>query len=174
MKILFKNTTQYTPETYAKFLEFHSVKYNFSYKLGWIYFICFIIFIVLYQIKYNKNFKSFIIIIAVLAIFFAIKFIYPKLKIKKEFKSSKISNSENFIFRFYDKYFKIHSNGKYSIIYYHSIYRVYDTDDFFYLYLNKDKSFLIDKTGFSIGTAEEFSQFLKNKYKKKYEKIQSI
>ena len=171
MKILFKNITTYSSEVYTEFLDFHNFKYDFPYKLGWTFFLIFIISTIIIQLKYQKNFFNLIIVLIAVAIIFAIKLLYPYFKVKKEYESEKISNSLSFTFRFYNKYFKILEGGKYSIIYYHSIYKAYETNNFFYLYLNKDYAFLIDKNCFSIGTSTDFSKFLKEKFRFKYKLI---
>lgn len=171
MKILFKNITTYSPEVYTEFLDFHNFKYNFQYKLGWTFFLIFIISTIIIQLKYQKNFFNLIIVLVAVATIFAIKLLYPYFRVKKEYESEKISSSTDFTFRFYNKYFKILNNGKYSIIYYHSIYKAFETKNFFYLYLNKNYSFLIDKNKFSIGSSTDFSKFLKEKFRFKYKLI---
>ena len=46
---------------------------------------------------------------------------------------------------------------------YFRLYKVYETPKYFYLYLTKQYSFIIDKEGFTQGDAKEFSKFIKNK-----------
>ena len=48
------------------------------------------------------------------------------------------------------------------------LHKVYETSDFFYLYVTRENAFLISKNTFSLGNKEDFSKFLKNKCKLKY------
>lgn len=51
---------------------------------------------------------------------------------------------------------------------YFMLHKVYETSDFFYLYVTRENAFLISKNTFSLGNKEDFSKFLKNKCKLKY------
>ena len=48
------------------------------------------------------------------------------------------------------------------------LHKIYETPDFFYLYITRENAFLVSKDSFSLGTKEDFSKFLKNKCRLKY------
>ena len=57
---------------------------------------------------------------------------------------------------------------QYSKVRYFKLYKIFETTDFFYLYIDKEHAFLIDKNGFTFGSAEEFSKFIHKKCLFKY------
>ena len=86
-----------------------------------------------------------------------------KQKVEKELKTEKFKNEKEFTFTFYEKYFIVSDNkDSYKLRYWH-LHKVFETDDFFYLYINKDHAFLIEKSTFSKGNISEFLDFLKKK-----------
>ena len=46
---------------------------------------------------------------------------------------------------------------------YYKLYKVFETETSFYLYINKNYSYVLDKNCFSIGKAEDFYRFIKKK-----------
>ena len=50
-----------------------------------------------------------------------------------------------------------------SKIIYWKLYKIFENEDYFYLYLDKTHAFLLSKQGFDIGTPEEFREFIKKK-----------
>ena len=54
---------------------------------------------------------------------------------------------------------------------YYKIYRAYENKNYFYLYLNKDYAFIIEKSGFIIGNKDEFRNFIKSKFRFKFKGI---
>ena len=172
MKILFKNKTKYTENSYKKFLEFHSNKFGFK-NTFYILFMSMILFtcIILYFV--NHFYLQAFLTILLLALFLVLKIIRPTLKVKKDFESDKIQKEKVFKFIFCKNYFKIYDNLKYYKIKYAKLYKIFDTNDFFYLYINDENSLLVDKKGFYYGTADEFSKFLKKNYWFKYKLIKS-
>ena len=158
MKILFKNKTKYTENSYKKFLEFHSNKFLFT-------------FIILYF--FNHFYLQAFLAMILLALFLVLKIIKPTLKVKKDFESDKIQNEKIFKFIFCKNYLKIYNNLKYDKVKYTKLYKIFETTDFFYLYVDDENSLLVDKKGFYYGTADEFSKFLKKNYWFKYKLIKS-
>lgn len=71
-----------------------------------------------------------------------------------------------FTFSFYNFYFTINKNT----FYYFKLYKVYETKDYFYLYIDDENAAMVSKNGFKVGTAEEFSKFIKKKCLLKYSK----
>ena len=162
LKILFKNTTKYSEENYAKFLQFHDKKYSFSYKLYTIVIIMLILYCIIAQVKYH-NYSIAIIFCIALTLFFLWRFFHPITLVQKELKSDTITKEKSFTFRFYERSFTIQSNKIFARTYYSKLYKVFETNDFFYLYVDKEHAYLIDKSTFSIGTPKEFSEFIKKK-----------
>ena len=80
-------------------------------------------------------------------------------------KSKKIEKEQEFIFKFFDKKFYIYSKKLNRYVYYWQIRKVFETEEFFYLYIDKTHAFLLDKKGFEIGNIQDFSKFMKQKCK---------
>lgn len=162
MKVLYKNKTKYTKEIYSKFLEFHQNKYGKSYYLYTIVLIILLIFCIIVQSQ-SKNYLLAILTCAILIGFFVWRSFHPIRTIEKELKSKKIQKEQEFIFKFYDKYFKVYSQKIDNKIYYWQLKKVFETSHFFYLYIDKTHAFLISKQGFDIGTSEQFTKFIHKK-----------
>ena len=50
------------------------------------------------------------------------------------------------------------------------LYKVIETNDYFYLYFNEDYAALVSKNGFKLGDSKEFSKFIKKKCFLKYQR----
>ena len=50
------------------------------------------------------------------------------------------------------------------------LYKVFETKDYFYLYINPDYAMLVNKNSFEIGTSDDFRKFIKKKCLLKYRK----
>lgn len=162
MEILFKNKTKYTKEIYEKYLQFHQHKFGHKYKFTTIVTILLLCFCIFTNIGYFNYFTSFILFV-ILAIFCFYRFFYPIKKVEKELKTEKFQDEKEFTFTFYKSYFIISDKKFKDKIKYWELYRVYETEDFFYLYINKDHAFLLDKSTFTKGNTYEFLKFLKKK-----------
>ena len=46
---------------------------------------------------------------------------------------------------------------------YYKLYRVFETKNYFYLYLDKTNILVLDKSGFLLGTIQDFKRFMKHK-----------
>ena len=46
---------------------------------------------------------------------------------------------------------------------YYKLYKVFETEHYFYLYINKNYSFVLSKDGFNIGSSKDFYKFIKRK-----------
>ena len=46
---------------------------------------------------------------------------------------------------------------------YWKIYKLFETDEFFYIYIDKNHAFLLKKDKFSIGNVDDFNIFLKRR-----------
>lgn len=162
MKILFKNKTRYTKKAYQKYIQFHQEKYGHKYTFTTIVTILLLAFCFITNIKYS-NYPTSIIILIALIVFCVYRFFYPIKKIQKELKTDKFKNEKEFTFKFYEKYFIISDKTNYDKIKYRQLYKVFKTKDFYYLYINKDHAFIINKNTFSIGNPDNFFTFIKRK-----------
>ena len=162
MKLLFKNTTRYTKAVYDKFLVFHRKKYHFTYTAYTAIVVAFILFGLILQVKYH-NFSIAIALCCVLTFFLLWRFFRPISEVSKEYKSDKIQKEKEFTFKFYEKFFTVEDKKEISKIKYYKLYKVFETSDFFYLYIDKTHSFLIDKSKFKKNNPFEFSSFIKKK-----------
>ena len=149
LKILFKNTTKYNESIYIEFLQFHQKKFGLKYTLYTTMIIVLLLFLVIMQIKFHRI-DTAIIICFVITCFFLWRYLHPASEVSKDFKSEKIQNEEEFTFLFYKKYFKIRAKLQTNIIKYNSLYKIFETDTFFYLYIDKTHSLLLNKDSFSI------------------------
>lgn len=172
LKILFKNNTKYTKEIYNEFLEFHKNKFTFTYTLYTAIVMISIFFCIALQVKYHY-FTIAIILCFALTAFFLWRFLHPISEVSKQLKSDVIQKEKKFTFIFCEKCFKIRSTVEEEYIKYRKLYKIYETDTFFYLYIDKTHSFLIDKSKFTKGTPIGFSNFIKKNYWWKYKRVKS-
>ncbi|MCI8443646.1 MAG: YcxB family protein [Clostridia bacterium] len=170
MKALFKNTTKYKKTVYQEFLEFHNKHYQFSATLYTITIIALFLFCVIVQVK-SYHFTLAIAFCILLTSFFLWRFFHPIFEVSREWKSPKIQNEKEFTFLFFEKHFKIRDKLQVESIKYRKLYKIFETPTFFYLYLDKTHAFLLDKSSFSIGSPEDFSEFIHNKYWYKFKKV---
>lgn len=89
---------------------------------------------------------------------------HPISEVSKDFKSDKIQKEKEFTFVFYEKEFKVRDKINYETIKYRNLHKVFETKYFFYLYGDKTHAYLLDKSGFTKGTVDEFSNFMKKKF----------
>ncbi len=171
-QLLFKNTTQYSKKLYDEFTRFHNDKNNLYYEIFTIFILILLVYCLIETIKSKLVVLSIVFILA-LIIFTCYRLFNPILIYKKEVKNKAIAKSDTFKFYFYNNYFKVRDKLNFDKVSYFRLYKVYETDKYFYLYLTKRYSFIINKEGFTQGTAEEFSTFIKNKMLFKYSKCDS-
>ena len=162
MDLLFKNTTIYSKKIYDEFLEFHKNKYKYSYTLYTALIILAFLFCMGMQLKYH-NYTLAIIFVFCIICFFSWRYFRPISQVVKDYNSDVIQKEKEFSFYFYEKNFVIKYKNSSCSFKYTTLYRVLETKNFFYLYVDKNHSYLIDKKGFSIGKPEEFSKFIKKK-----------
>lgn len=162
MKVLYKNKTKYTKETYSKYLQFHQNKFGNQYTFTTIITILFICFCIIVNFQYKNKLTGLILLVA-LFIFCFYRFFHPITLIKKELKTEKFEKEKEFTFKFYEKYFTISDTKNLEKVKYWQLYKIYETKDFFYLYIDKSHAFLLDKTTFTKGDLSEFFNFIKRK-----------
>ena len=169
MKILFKNKTRYTKQIYKEFLEFHQEKYGATYMGYTVLLIILFIFFIILQIQ-SRNYLLSILTLCILIGFVFWRLYNPIKTVQKEIQSEKIENQQEFIFKFYERKFIIYGKKMKSEIKYWKLYKIFETDDYFYLYIDKDHAFLLSKNGFEIGTPNNFGEFIKRKCRFKFKK----
>ncbi len=169
MRKLFENKTTYTEDTYIEFLKFHSKTYNLSYisyTLAWSAFLL----LSIYLSFSSKLITQGILLLLALIGFVFYRLYHPKMIVHKELSGEKISTNNTNTFSFFDNYFIIdNNNGSFSYRYF-LLHKVFETADYFYLYMTKENAFLLSKNSFSLGTSEEFSKFIRRKCILKYSK----
>lgn len=166
MKPIFKNVTKYSNKSYKEFVNFHNKKYGATYTFFTVLFTILLLYCLILSIKEKQIHMVLIFILTIVFLLFW-RIYMPLDKYRKELNNnSKKGKSEVFVFRFFDKYFKINK----SKIYYFRLYKVFETEKFFYLYLNKEYAAVVNKTGFEIGNVNDFSEFIKKKCMLRYSK----
>lgn len=162
LKLLFENTTKYNKKIYDEFLIFHNKKYKFSHITYTVSVIALILFYLILQIKYH-NLSIAILLCCGLTFFIFWRLLHPVFEITKEYKSDKIQKEKEYTFKFYNKFFTVEDDKEISEIKYYNLYKIFETFDFFYIYIDKKHAFLIDKTQFKNNTPHSFSDFIKKK-----------
>ena len=166
MNPIFTNTTKYSKSIYKIFLEFHSKTFILPFLLNTLPVIGIILFIIFLHFS-NYILPSAIFLSIFLLIYVLYKFLKPIKEVKKDFKSSIIKEEDSFKFEFYDKYFTIsnckttHKKDKF---FYCNLFKIFETNSFFYLYIDDSHSFILDKSNFSINTTE-ITKFFNTKKK---------
>ena len=164
MEVLFKNVTKYDKEEMDRFQKFHKKINEKRYKFMIIFsIIAFIIFFIINIIC--KNYIGVFGIIVFAIILYG--YYFKKVPKDKEENNAKQVDIE-YIFEFKDKLVEIKATGVDNKIPYRKFYRIYETKNNFYLYLDKEYAILVNKNGFTKGTVEDFKKFIKNKFKFKY------
>ena len=115
----------------------------------------------------NKNILTTLLFILLLISFVLLRFYLPLRRLKKTKENIRKSSTSIHTFFFYDYYLKVDKQ----IIYYFKLYKIFETKDYFYLYINQDYALMLDKKGFQIGTVENFRSFIKKKCLLKYKEI---
>ena len=163
MEPLFINTTTYNKEEIEKFSKFHKNKYIKKYVLFAIAFIIYMLILIIFNLA-NKNWK---VVWGLIAIMVIIYIYYTQIRVERKQKNNKKLINEQFKFEFFDKYLIVNNKEKFN---YFKFYRIFETNTHFYMYFNKEYSFIINKKGFVKGRDDEFREFIKKKCKFKYKK----
>lgn len=167
MEIRFKNTTEYNLEEYKKFVQFHAKKYNLKYNLYTLFVLILLVFCMVLQFSYSNIALGFLFILITIC-FLGYRVFHPLFLTKKEATSKKIKKHMKNTYTFYDNFVVIsNETGKVKLKYFH-FYKVFEDNDRFYLYLNKNHSYILLKNNFSIGNSNEFFAFIKKKLWRKF------
>ena len=148
MKPIFFNKTIYSENTYSEFLNFHSKTFIFSYLLNSIPIIGITLIIIFLHLK-NFIILSTVILTIILLLYILYIFILHIQEVKKDFES--VKNDDCFYFEFFDNFFTICKNKENttSKFFYSNLFKIFETNNFFYLYIDKSHSFILDKNSFS-------------------------
>ena len=147
MKILFENTTKYSKKIYEEFLTFHSNTFKLSYFLSNTLVFMLLLFILCMNIYYNF-FLLTIILFVVLALFIYAKYIKPIFNVRDDYNSDKIQKEESFTFKFYDNKFSVENLNSIHTHKYSDLYKIYENLNFYYLYIDKTHSYILNKNNF--------------------------
>lgn len=159
---LFENTTTYTKEIYDDFVRFHNKKYNLKYYLYTFAFLIAFVFCMVLQFCYGNIILGIVFTVAAV-VFIAYRSLHPYLFIKKEASSDKVQKQLTNTYSFYDDHMEINNKNNIIKLKYYKLFKVFETDTVFYLYLNKNYSYVLRKSGFSIGSSKNFYTFIKKK-----------
>ncbi len=166
-KKLFVNKTTYTTDTYVEFLKFHNKKYNLSYIAYTVIWIMLFIFCIIIAFGSEMRLQG-VSITMILVVFIIYRILRPKMIVNREMKSEKVSDNNTNTFVFYRNQIEIsNNNGKFNYKYM-NFRKVFETKDFFYLYVTRENAFLVSKNTFSLGNSKDFSNFIKDKCRFKY------
>lgn len=165
-QLLFKNMTIYNSKNYNKFLEFHNKRYELSYNFYTIIMSILLGYCVIINLK-HKNILLILIFLMLFVGFLFFRFYLPIRRVKNTSSNIKKTTNTKHIFLFYNFYLKVDKQ----IMYYFKLYKVFETKDYFYLYINPDYSLMLNKNGFEKGNVDEFRKFIKKKCLLKYRKI---
>ena len=165
MKPLFKNITIYNSKNYNQFVKFHGDKFNFSYNAYTLLMLGLMLYCTILSII-QKNLFLFLLFLSMFGLTILFRMFLPAKryqKTKKKFAKNKQTSVSIDFFKFH---FKTDGN----IYPYIKLYKVFETKDYFYLYLNEENAVLVSKTGFKLGTVADFTDFIKKKSLFKYSK----
>ena len=162
MKPLFQNKTTLSKNIYIELLAFQQKKFGWRYTVYTAFFS--LLFILLISFLFaNHYFAQGFIFFAIFVCFSTYQFIQPTRKNTKEFHSDKVQNNLVNTYSFYKNYFVIKNTMGSDKIAYYKLYRVFETKNYFYLYLDKTNILVLDKSGFLLGTIQDFKKFMKHK-----------
>lgn len=162
MKILFKNVTTLNKGEYMELIRFHGKKNNFKYYLYTAIMGLILIIGISYQIIL-RNYISLALLSLILIGFLAYRFIEPYRKAEKEMKGEKLQGNLINTYIFYDKNFVIKNIYGKDNFKYRKLFRVYENENVFYLYINKEDVFIVSKDKFEIGDSYKFKEFISQK-----------
>ena len=170
LDLLFKNVTTYSKKVYDEFSAFH--KKHFSLRYHTYTFLTAIFILISFKALIPSfNYTLVFLLSMFLVVFLLWRFFRPIEEARKYDKNDKTIKEITYTFSFYEKYFKVSDKKEYSIFKYRDIYKIYETKQFFYLYIDRVHSLLIDKSNFKRGSSLEFKQFLIKKCPFKYKQF---
>ena len=165
MKPLFTNTTKYNKNNYEQFLEFHNKKFSFSYNFYTIIMTVLLIICMILNIL-EKNILFILMFLGILIVFLLYRLYFPLKRLQKTQKQYQKNKELVCEYSFYKWYFTLNDKT----FYYFKLYKVFETKDYFYLYINDEHAALVSKNSFKTGNQKDFTEFIKKKCLFKYRK----
>ena len=165
MKVLFKNITKYTKENCNNFEKFHIHKYGKREIRRFIWISLLLIYIFIMNIIYKNWLFLLCAILTIIIIYFIMQFQHNETKKEKK-------KNKTFSFYFYENYIKVKYKHQFERLLYFKIHKVFETENYFYIYTDEKSAFILQKEGFQIGSATEFAVFMQHKLPFKYHKEQ--
>ena len=167
MEKIFENKTKYSQKEYDIFLESYKKEYAKSDYAYIIFYILFFGFCMIWAFKIGEILLG-IALLAGLGIYLWFKIIRPSILVDKTKKGPKLNGSFSNKYEFYKNFFKVENPEGKAQIYYFKLYRVVETKSYFYIYISRQYAFIVSKLGFTKGSSENFSKFIKKKIFTKY------
>lgn len=167
MEELFENKTKYSQKEYDIFLKSYQQEYATSDNAYTLFNIIFFGFCMILAFKENEIILGVALLLGLL-VYLWYKIIRPARNVEKDKKSNKVSGKFLNTYKFYKNYFKVENPDGSAQILYFKLYRVTETKTHFYIYISREYAFIVLKSGFTKGTSEEFSKFIKKKVFTKY------
>lgn len=167
MKEEIKNTTTLTEEEIIRFQTFHM---NVAHRGTLIFniLLCVILFIMgaVILIKDHNNWGYAYFLLGV--IYLVYRLMMPKQTAKLMIaRDPNVLNLTN-TYVFGKKDITVSGNDFSSKVTYDKVYRIYETNQNFYLYMDRNQAYILAKDGFEQGKVEELTKFLKQKLQKKF------
>ena len=137
MEKLFENKTKYTHKEYNAFLKSYKEEFAKT-EIAYIFFnIFFFGTCMIFAFKENEKILAFALLIGLL-VYVWFKIVRPTKAVKKDQESHKLSGHFVNNYEFYKNYFSVENlEGKAQIIYL-KLYRVVETNAYFYIYISRE------------------------------------
>ena len=164
--IMIDVTTKYTKESYRKFQWFHITRGGVR-KVVVVIMLAFMFCVgaLLMSMRIiDVEARATSLFLSLLLLFFPTFYtLLPRISASSAFKKSPALFDTGLTFTFHEDYFTVQTTGMVSgtsDIRYEALYRVYQTKDYFYLYLQQRQSYIVDKKDFTAGKPEELAVLL--------------
>ncbi len=168
------NNTIYTEKALKKYANFsinkgkqHWVSRVFSNAFWWLLMGSLIICMLILIVSEPSNLIYLLLHLIIAAMEYLLFFVFiPKIIYKNKKESKEIIglnvqfsfNDNNFIVNSFSELVNTNDTCKYELLY-----KTYEVDEYFYLFIDKMVVFIVDKNGFENTTPYEFSKFLESK-----------
>lgn len=163
----FANVTQYSEKTIQKFVTFQCFFRN---PVTPVVFFLLGIATILAGIFFDSSFLFRVIILACGVFMIVWPFLLPR-RTKRELKRAyKGYRSQTALYYFRDEDFRITELQSPTLYPYFQIMEMYETKDYFYIYLNREQHYYVKKDSFKLGNSEDFSAFMKERLGNRYKK----
>lgn len=171
MENLFKNTTTLTLNTRCGLEEF---QYGLSKPKRYI--ICLIALVILFWVKQHDFVEDFVSasVNYMVALLTLVLFMWALRKLHKFLYKKNLKTDKRFASPVEAEYMFSEDSFSYAIganqgsMEYKLLYKVYESNDFFYLFVNRMEAYIVGKDGFTSGSPEQFRNFMMSKMGKKF------